>query len=196
MRVIPFPGASGTGPEESWLAELEAALNGDGQGPRADSWRELRDDVRALAPPMDPDFERQLSERIAERGARPAAGRTHHSKQPHRLLGRMHPTAPAFAAVPVAFAVIAAVLIAAPWQPAGHTIESAAKSSSISARADRLGPAFGQAENAPTKGANAGKASGSASAGAASAPVSSAAAANAPLVVSGAAAAPRRVQQL
>ncbi len=40
-----------------------------GQGPPADSWRELRDDVRALAPPMDPDFERQLSERIAGQGA-------------------------------------------------------------------------------------------------------------------------------
>ena len=42
MRVIPFPGASGRDPEESWLAELEAALSAAGEGPRADSWRELR----------------------------------------------------------------------------------------------------------------------------------------------------------
>jgi hypothetical protein len=77
----------------------------------------------------------------------------------------------------VAFAVIAAVLITAPWRPAGHTVESSAKSSSISARADHLGPAFGPAESAPVAGASAAQA------------------ANAP-VASGAAAAPGRVQQL
>jgi hypothetical protein len=183
MRVIPFPGGSGTGPEESWLAELEAALSGTGEGPHADAWRELRGDVRALAPSVSPEFERELGQRIAERSARSAAGRTHHSKQPHRLLGRLRPTAPAFAAVSVALAVIAAVLIAAPWRPAGHTAGSSGKSSSPAARADQLGPAFG-----PTKSA----AAGASAAEATNAPQ----AANAPLVVSGAAAAPGRVQQL
>jgi hypothetical protein len=161
MKVIPFPGGGSASPDELWLAELEAALNGDGEGVAAASWRELRDDVRALAPSMDPEFERQLSERIVERGERSAVGHTHHSKRPHRpeerhrlrrphrLLGWLRPTPPTLAVLSVAFAVIAAVLIAAPWRPAGHTVESSAKSSSISARADRLGPAFGSAETAP-----------------------------------------------
>jgi hypothetical protein len=60
MKIIPFPGGDSTSPDEAWLAELEAALNGDGEGASADSWRELRADVRALAPPMDPEFEREL----------------------------------------------------------------------------------------------------------------------------------------
>jgi hypothetical protein len=189
MRVIPFPGASGTGPEESWLAELEAALNGDSQGPRADSWRELREEVRALVPPMDPAFERELRERIAERSARSVP------KRPHRRLGRLRPAVPAFAAVSVAFAVIAAVLIAAPWRPAGHTAGSSGRSSSVSARENQLGPAFGQgqAESAPPAGAIHPAKSATAEP---SASASAGAAANAPLVVSGAAAAPRRVQQL
>jgi hypothetical protein len=191
MRVIPFPGASGTGPEESWLAELEAALNGDGEGPRADSWRELREDVRALAPPMNPEFERELSERIAERSAHSAVGQVHRPQQshspklphrsegsrrpgrPHRRLGRLRPTPSRLAALSVAFAVIAAVLIAAPWRPAGHTVEKSQRSSSLARRADQLGPA----ESAPVAGASAAKAT------------------NAP-VTSGAAAAPGRVQQL
>jgi hypothetical protein len=187
MRVIPFPGTSGTGPEESWLAELEAALSGTGQGPRADSWRELHGDVRALAPPMDPDFERELGQRIAERSARSAP------KQPYRRLGRLRPTVPAFAAVSVACMVIAAVLIAAPWRPAGYTGGSSGRSSSTSARADHLGPASGPAESAPVAGAiHAAKSA----AAEPSASASAGAAANAPLVISGAAAAPRRVQQL
>lgn len=178
MKVIPFPGGGSASPDELWLAELEAALNGDGEGVVADSWRELRDDVRTLAPPLDPEFERQLSERIVERGERSAL------KQPHRRLGRLRPTVPAFAAVSVACMVIAAVLIAAPWRQAGHTVERSAQSSSISARADQLGPAFGPAKSAR---ASAGVVS--------SAPVPSGAASSAP-VPSGAAAAPGRVQQL
>jgi hypothetical protein len=204
MKVIPFPGGGSASPDEARLAELEAALNGEGEGVVADSWRELRQDVRALAPPMDPEFERQLSERIAERGARSAVGHTHHSKRPHRpeerhrlrwphrLLGWLRPTPPTLAVLSVAFAVIAAVLIAAPWRPAGHTVANSDKSSSISARADRLGPAFGPAEGAPVAGAiHAAK-----SAAEPSASASAGAAANAPVVASGAASAPGHVQQL
>ena len=213
MRIIPFPGASDTGPDENWLAELEAALKEDSEGSRANSWRELRDDVRALAPAMRPEFEREPAERIAERSARSAVGHTHHSKRPHRpeerhrprrphrRLGRLRPTPPTLAVLPVAFAVIAAVLIAAPWRPAGHTVEGSAKSSSVAARADRLSPAFGPAESASAAGANAAKASSngagagaSVSAGAAR-NASPATATNAP-VASGAAATPGRVQQL
>jgi Domain of unknown function (DUF4349) len=71
MKIIPFPSASGKAIDEAWHAELEAALRGEGNDPAADSWRELRNEVRALAPPMDPDFERRLSEQIAERSRRP-----------------------------------------------------------------------------------------------------------------------------
>ena len=67
MKIIPFPGGGAERLDEDWLTELEAALDGSAEGPHADSWRELHGDVRALVPPMSPEFERELSERIAER---------------------------------------------------------------------------------------------------------------------------------
>ncbi len=209
MKVIPFPGGGSAGPDESWLAELEAALNGEGEGPVADSWRELRQDVRALAPPMDPEFERRLRARIAERSARSAAEPPRHPKQPdrptsrpeerhrpwrpHRRLGRLRPTPVMLAAVSVTFATIAAVLIAAPWRPAGHTVATSPRSSSLARRADQLGPASGPAESAPAAGAKAAKVGSAkqASSNGAGAGV----AANAP-AVSEVAAPPGRVQQL
>jgi hypothetical protein len=199
MKIIPFPGGGVERPDEAWLTELEAALDGSAEGPRADSWRELRGDVRALAPPISPEFERELSKRIADRSARSTVGRSHRgkrsypSKEPHRGFGWLRPAPPALAAVAVAFIVIAATLIAAPWRPAGHTVESSARSSSLAARADRLGPAFGPAESAAVAGANAGRASSSGVAAGASA--TAGAATNAP-AASGAAATPGRVQQL
>ena len=221
MRIIPFPGRDDVGPamgpDEHWLSELEASLNGTREGQGADSWRQLRDDVRALAPPMTPEFEQKLRARIAGRGTRSAVGpprrpkqperptgrseERHRSRRPHRRLGRLRPTPPTLAALSVTFAMIAAVLIAAPWRPAGHTVETSPKSSSLAARADRLGPAFGPAESASATGAGAAKASSnSAGAGAsvsagAARNASPATATNAP-VFSGASAAPGRVQQL
>src|ERR1019366_2170449 len=105
-RIIPFPGHGGASPDEAWHAGLEAALSGDGEGPAADAWRELREDVRALAAPMAPDFERQLRERIAERGARRRAPK-----------GWLHlPARPAAAAIIAGMgAVVVAVVIAGPW---------------------------------------------------------------------------------
>jgi hypothetical protein len=199
MKVISFPSGGAERPDAAWLTELEAALDGTAEGPRADSWRELRGDVRALVPTMSPEFERELSKRIAERSARSTVGRSHrgkrsyHSKEPHRGFGWLRPAPPALAGVAVAFIVIAATLIAAPWRPAGHTVESSARSSSLAARADRLGPAFGPAESAAVAGANAGRASSSGVAAGASA--TAGAATNAP-AASGAAATPGRVQQL
>ncbi len=72
MRVISFPGGDSADPQDTWVLELEAALNGEAEGPAAESWRELREDVRALAPPMTPAFERRLTERLLEREARPS----------------------------------------------------------------------------------------------------------------------------
>jgi Domain of unknown function (DUF4349) len=66
MRIVPFPSDRGTAAEQDWLAELEAALEGGAEGPNAESWRELRRDVRGLAPQMTPEFERALAERLAE----------------------------------------------------------------------------------------------------------------------------------
>jgi hypothetical protein len=236
MRVIPFPGGSGgAGPGESWLAELEAALDGTGSGPRAESWRELRDEVRVLAPPMNPAFERELGERIAERGARSAFGPSHRPKRQdrrmsdpegssggssegssrdsrrrqhlprwlHRRFGRLHPTplgrlrltSPTLAGVAVAFAVIAATLIVAPWRPAGHTVESSPRSTSLAVRADELGPASGPAESAPATGANGEKASSQGAEASASRAAGSVATTSTP-TASGAASAPGRVQQL
>jgi hypothetical protein len=74
MRIVPFPDHSASdersaGVEDAWLIELEAALSGEADGPMTDGWRELRADVRALAAPMEPEFERELAERIGEHRA-------------------------------------------------------------------------------------------------------------------------------
>ena len=60
MRVIAFPGGESSPEEETWLAELDAALDGQAEGPAADSWRELRADVRALAPAPSPELMQRL----------------------------------------------------------------------------------------------------------------------------------------
>ncbi len=187
MRIIPFPGGGSASPDEAWLAELEAALNGEGGGAIADSWRELRQDVRALAPPVDPEFERQLRARIAERATRAAPN------QPHRRLSWLRPRGHLGSAAGIAAvgAVIAAVVIAGPWRAGTGPIEALPRQSAASTGAgraesfDHLGVsapkgAFRAAKSATAQG------SASASAGAAS---------NAP-ASSGVAVPPGRVQQL
>jgi hypothetical protein len=191
VRIIPFPGRDDAGPDvgldQNWLADLEAALNGTGESPGADSWRQLRDDVRELAPSMTPEFERKLGERIAELGERSA------SKQPHRrsgwlrLPGRLHTAA----AVVAIGAVAGAVVIAGPWRAGTKPIEApsnqpaASSNAGRSAPSDHLGPSAPRGAIHAAEGAAA-EPSASASAGAAS---------NAP-AFSGAAASPGRVQQL
>ncbi|MGO9320205.1 MAG: DUF4349 domain-containing protein [Solirubrobacteraceae bacterium] len=65
MRIIAFPGGDGAPPEETWVAELDAALSGRADGPAADSWRELREDVRSLAPPASPELMQRLERELA-----------------------------------------------------------------------------------------------------------------------------------
>jgi Domain of unknown function (DUF4349) len=141
MRIIPFPGQRQPTADE---AELEAALRGDATGPLADSWRQLREDVRALAPPMAPEFERELRERIARRraggrprqealqvpvaSARAASGKHTMPTNPdvsgvalrrgRGRLGWMTPGSRAAAAATTAaiLAVVLAVISAAPWR--------------------------------------------------------------------------------
>jgi hypothetical protein len=199
MRIVPFPGRDDVGPdvglEESWLSELEAALNGTGEGPGADSWRELRDDVRALVPPMAPEFEQKLGERVAERGARSV------SKQPHRRLGWLRPprrlgTAAGIAAIG---AVIAAVVIAGPWRAGTGPIEALPHqpaASSNAGRAEGSTPGVSAPNGAFHAAKSAAAESGaSASAGAASNAQASNAPASAP-AAGGVGSAPGRVQQL
>jgi hypothetical protein len=217
MRIIPFPGRSAVGPNDAWHTELDAALGGEEEGSVADSWRELREDVRALAPPMAPEFERQLRERIAERGARrprevtpleragagtaaspapPApANPVRPGSTPKRLRRRLgwllRPPGLSGAAASLAAAagiatigaVIAAVIIAGPWQvgtrPTVGSVPPQRTASSNSGARTSMG-ASGAVKGAAAESA------GSAPGGAAS---------NAP-AVSGVAAASGRIQQL
>ncbi len=69
MRIVPFPADEPLPGQEAWAAELEAALRGESERPDARAWRELRDDVRALAPAMSPAFEVRLEQELERRGA-------------------------------------------------------------------------------------------------------------------------------
>jgi hypothetical protein len=67
MRIVPHPGGESPAPDERLVAELESALMDQASGPEADSWRELRADVRGLAPAMSPELERRLHAELARR---------------------------------------------------------------------------------------------------------------------------------
>lgn len=69
MRIVPFPADEPLPGQEAWIAELEAALSGESERAEAHAWRELRDDVRALAPAMTPAFEARLAHELERRGA-------------------------------------------------------------------------------------------------------------------------------
>jgi len=82
VKIVPFPQPEGM-PDERALARIEAALHGEEGGgevvavtaaERADAayWRQLRGDVRALAPPMSEEFALRLYEAVAAREAAPA----------------------------------------------------------------------------------------------------------------------------
>jgi hypothetical protein len=173
MRIVQFPTAhDDDGAERAWLQQLESALDGDAQGTAAESWRELRDDVRSLAPAMSADFERELSERILERDR---------ARVPRKLrLAR--PSRPAIAAAfSVAVVALVALVAVAPWRgghapeavPAQHVSSGGlVRAPSAAATPTPKGPAQAAGEAAT-------------SAGAAAAPSSS-----------GPAAAPGRIQQL
>jgi hypothetical protein len=69
MRIIPFPSQQPPPDQDAWTAELEAALAGESHGPSAEDWRELREHVRALAPPIDPAFHARLEQQLVPRGS-------------------------------------------------------------------------------------------------------------------------------
>lgn len=107
MRVIAFPGR-GPAPElAEAIAGLEAALDGDGTGPLAEEWRELRADVRALTPAIDRGFEERLEGRLNEQ-ARSLAGTPRRS--PTRRLRATFAGAGGLAVVALVALVAAGVL--------------------------------------------------------------------------------------
>jgi hypothetical protein len=71
MRVIPFRPPRLSDADAHTLAQIEAALDGDGTGTDAEYWRELRADVRSLSEPVDPGFARALEQRVRAPGQRP-----------------------------------------------------------------------------------------------------------------------------
>jgi hypothetical protein len=98
MKVIAFPGGEGGSPsEETWLAELDAALSDQAEGPAADAWRELRADVRALAPPASPEFMQSLERELAGHSS---AGSARPDRHRGRLRTRARLRAPAWLHAP------------------------------------------------------------------------------------------------
>ncbi len=136
MKIVPFPQSEGP-PDEQTLAEIEAALRGDTTGASAEGWRELRADVRTLAPAISPEFEQLLRERIEARAARPPRriARAGVRSAPVRfrawLASGTRARALALGGV-CATAAVAVLVIAAPW----HVSESASSSSATSGHAE------------------------------------------------------------
>ncbi len=124
MRVIPFAPPRMSDADARALAEIEAALDGDGTGPEADHWRELRADVRSLSEPVDPVFADALRQRVRA------------PKQPGRSPRGLAAAVARRRGVALAFASsLAAVLVAV------FAFGVASSPSSRSPRPDELAPA-------------------------------------------------------
>ena len=100
------------------LEELEAALNGELSGASADSWRMLREDVRSLSSPIDPDFQARLRERFAGTTATKEVSR----ETPRRRFTWANLRDPRLAGglVTALAVIVAAVVIAGPFSHKGH----------------------------------------------------------------------------
>lgn len=138
MRVIQFPSAHPDEREAALIAELEAAFDGDGTGPEAEAWRELRADVRSLAPPIDPPFEHALEQQLRESPRPRRASRW----LPSWLRAKRLPgwRGLALAGVPsvIAAVIVAAVVLGSSGGP--RPTESAPTHVKGPARRDDLGP--------------------------------------------------------
>ncbi len=158
MKIIPFPTGADV-PDAAVIAELEAALAG-AAGPGANAWRQLSEDVRVLAAPIDPGFERTLGERLnspapAEDDPQPGAsapGRLQRWWAAHTTRSRVLTGG----GVGVLAALLLAIVIVGPFKSAGKGLhigrgpalsqsspaaaKTAAPTSSRAAKADELGP--------------------------------------------------------
>jgi hypothetical protein len=121
MKIVPFP-RRGEAQDDALVAQLEAALGSESSGPEAESWRELRADVRALAPLMSPELERELWTRIAER-SKPSSARAPMRLSPRAMLAFLNARLATglrarllAASGIVAAAAIVTVALVAPWQ--------------------------------------------------------------------------------
>jgi hypothetical protein len=130
MRIVPFPQPPGV-PGEPTPDELEAALHGDAVGPSAEYWRDLRADVRALAPPLPPELEQRLRERIEATDPPPVRHARLSRSRAVLARGRAWLAAgsqhPALAGVGIALvAAIVTLAFVAPWnkQPPGGRLDS------------------------------------------------------------------------
>ena len=165
MKIVSFP-RPGNGPDDDpAVVQIDAALDGEHGGEAADYWRELRADVRSLVPPISPEFERELRERIDERAAaRPAPARGRLT--PHATLARalawlasgIGPRLIALGGI-CAMAAIVVLAIAAPWQReqiGARAFLHASQSSSGQADASRAeGAVKAQAQGFHSSGATA-----------------------------------------
>jgi Domain of unknown function (DUF4349) len=149
MRIISFPGGDAAGTEDAWIVELDAALNGQAEGPAADSWRELREDVRSLAPPMAAGFERRLGARLEQPQAQPRRS---------RLFERLGAVARPRVAVGMASATLAGlvVLVLVLSAPQGHGVPPRAVAAGAGAgqagvKAPSNAPASSAAVPAPSR---------------------------------------------
>jgi hypothetical protein len=122
MKIIPFPKPGDAHDEQALAAQVEAALCGHAGGEAANYWRELRADVRSLAPPISPQFEQRLRERIEERAAsapspakRPSRPATALAAVRARLCLGLRAPLVAGSAICV-LAAIVVLALAAPWR--------------------------------------------------------------------------------
>jgi hypothetical protein len=149
MKIVPFP-RRGDAQDDALVAQLEAALGSQSSGPEAEFWRELRADVRALAPPMSPELERELWTRIAER-SKPSPARAPMRLSPRAMLAFLNVWLATglrarllAASAIVAAAAIVTVAIVAPWQGPEPISERMFKPASAEvARQDDFVPAEG-----------------------------------------------------
>ena len=224
MRIVPFPADEPLPGQEAWIAELEAALSGESQRLDAHTWRELRDDVRALAPAMNPGFEVRLAQELERRGAlggsaedaktrersqdsagsprRISAGDTPASRAgafaPHRpgswSLVARRRSVVGAAAATVAVAALVAAVVISGSHGSAPVVE--APTSTQRTRVNQLGPSGPSSKKAAESSASSGSAASAKSKG----PAASAGAAAAPSIAApsatGAFSAPGRVQQL
>jgi hypothetical protein len=160
MKIVPFPKPGDERDDIALATKIEAALHGESRGEAAEYWRELRADVRSLTPPMSPEFERELRERIEARAAAPKPPRVRRGVRAlpvwlRTWLGSgMHARLIAVGGACVV-ALILVLAIATPWR----TSESGSASSASSVRPEEFVPAEGpvkaQAQKLDSSGASA-----------------------------------------
>ncbi|HEY2571325.1 MAG TPA: DUF4349 domain-containing protein [Solirubrobacteraceae bacterium] len=144
MKIIPFPKPGDERDERVVAAEIDAALHGESRGEAGDHWRELRADVRSLAPPISPEFEQQLRERIGrsqigQRHSDPRRDARKHltpragfARSQAWLGSGLRPRLISLAGV-CALAAVIALAIAAPWRAPESSSSSAVAKGSVDA---------------------------------------------------------------